>query len=79
MVDLGETGPPPKSDVLKPLIDVEASEIRSVQLLRDDKPNRAQQVIDNMTPKDRAVFAFYLRELGYMVEEADAKARTTGR
>ena len=75
MVNLGETSPVSKKDLLRPGVDTDAAEIRAVQLLMDDMPNRAQEVIHNMTPKDRAIFAFYLRELGYMVETADQDAR----
>lgn len=76
MVHLGETSPAPMKDLLRPGVDTDAAEIRAVQLMIDDKPNRAQEVISNMTPKDRAIFAFYLRELGYMVETADEEARS---
>jgi len=75
MVDLGEISDTKKSSPFHPLIDVSAPEVRALQLLMNDKPNQAQSVISQMAPKDRAIFAFYLRELGYMVETADQDAR----
>lgn len=63
------------SDALHPTIDVSAAEIRAMQLMIKDKPNTALSVIMKMTGKDRAILAFYLRELGYMIETADAEAR----
>lgn len=58
-----------------PPISVDTSEIRALQLLINDAPDVAQSVVRRMSPKDRAIFAFYLRELGYMVETADQDAR----
>lgn len=73
--DSYSTMDPGSRPAVSPAIDADASEIRAVQLMINDRPNTAQSVISKMTPKDRAVFAFYLRELGYMVETADQDAR----
>ena len=62
-----------------PSVDVEASEIRAVQLMINDTPDTAQSVISRMSGKDRAIFAYYLRELGYMIETADEDTRSAGR
>lgn len=72
MVDLEE-----KTDSrTHPTIDASASEIRVMQLIMNDRTHIAQSVISKMHGKDRAVFAFYLRELSYMVETADESARS---
>lgn len=59
-----------------PVIDASASEILALQHMINDRPNTAQSVINKMHGKDRAVFAYYLRELGYMIETADEEARS---
>lgn len=47
-------------------------EIGALQELINDRPNSAAVIIERMTGKERAIFAYYLRELGLMIETADA-------
>lgn len=56
-----------------------AEEEAALRLLIEDRPDQARVMVNAMSGKNRAIFAFYIRELGYMIEEADADARSAGR
>lgn len=57
------------------VIDIDAPEIRALQLMIDDKPQTARVVLAEMPGKDRAVLMYYFREMGYMIERIDSRER----
>lgn len=61
-------------DALVAAVDPHSKEIQSLQQVINERPNTAARLIENMTGKDRAIFAYYLRELGLMIENADETA-----
>lgn len=51
------------------------AETRSVQYMSDDRPDDAQELVNQMTGRDRAVFGYLVRELDYMIQTADNRER----
>jgi hypothetical protein len=71
--------PSPNESTLQAAVDSSAPEIQALQQVIKDRPNTAQGVIDKMSGRDRALFSYYLRELGLMIENADADAEADRR
>jgi hypothetical protein len=74
----GPSGRAAKTDQ-DPVIDTSLPEIQALQSVINDKPNTAQRFVDRMSGRDRALFAYYLRELGLMIENADGDAEVERR